>query len=152
MTPASTNKLIVRFADDGDGTGHVWVGASAKGFAGTGEAWLDTAILKEFAQALTRYPLPENDPPTLSGGFLFSGRADLEQEHVFLQVYPADALGHLRVHVRLATEVWPPNHIRTQHRVQLEIHTGYQALLEFSRMLNAVIQGKADEAVLIGDS
>jgi hypothetical protein len=108
-------------------------------------------VLAEFAQALTRYPISESNLPTLSGGFLFSDREDLKQENVFLQVYPADAVGHLRFHVRLATEVWPPELIRSQHRVQLEIRTGYQALLEFSRMLNALILGKADEAVLIGD-
>ena len=61
-------------------------------------------------------------------------------------------MGHLRVHVRLATEVWPPERIESQHRVQLEIRTGYQALLEFSRMLNAVILGKADEAILNGEA
>ena len=152
MTLGSTDKLVVRFADDGDGTGHLWVSGSARGFAGTGETWIDTETLKRFAQALTRYPISDNDPPTLSGGFWFSDREGLKQEHVFLQVYPADLVGHLRVHVRLATEVWPPERIESQHRVQLEIRTGYQALLEFSRMLNAVILGNADEAILTGEA
>jgi hypothetical protein len=151
MIPAVTDKLVVRFADDGDGTGRLWVSGSANGFSGTGAAWFDTGELKDFALALTGYPLSENDPPTLSGGFFHRDREGLEQEHVFLKVYPANSRGYLCVHVRLATEVWPPARIESQHRVQFEIRTVYHALLEFSRMLNAVIQGKADEAVLIGD-
>ena len=151
MTLGSTDKLVVRFDDDDDGTGRLWVSGSANGFAGTAAAWFGTEELKEFAQALTRYPIADNDPPTLSGGFWLRDGKGLDQEHVFLEVSPADSLGHLRVRLRLATEVWPPAQIESQHRVQLEIRTSYQALLEFSRMLNAVILGKADEAVLIGD-
>jgi len=151
MTTPSTDKLVMQFSDEGDGTGRLWVSGSANGFAGTGQSWFGTQELKDFAQALARYPLSENHPPTLSGGFFVPDKAELEQEHLFLQVYQADGWGHLRIQVRLATEVWPPDPIRTQHRVQLEIRTTYQALLEFSRMLQAVIQGKAEEAVLIGD-
>lgn len=151
MTPASRDNLVIRFVDHDDGSGRLWVSASANGFAGTGETWYDTETLKEFAEALTRFPISDNDPPTLSGGFWFKDGKGLEQEHVFLQIYQADGWGHLKVHVRLATEVWPPERIETQHRVQLEIRTTYQALLEFSQMLNAVFEGKADEAILIGD-
>jgi hypothetical protein len=151
VTTDLTDKLVVRFADDGDGTGKLWVSGSADGFAGTGAAWFDTTTLQEFAQALTRFPLSDTDLPTLSGGFWSTEGKGIEQEHVFLQVYQADPVGHLHFHVRLATEVWAPDRIESQHRVQLEIRTGYQALLEFSRMLQAVILGNADEAVLIGD-
>ena len=145
------DKLVVRFADDGDGTGKLWVSGSANGFAGSGAAWFDTTTLQEFAKALTRYPLSDTDLPTLSGGFWSTEGKGLEQEHIFLQVYQADARGHLHFRVRLATEVWPPDRIESQHRVQLELRTTYQALLDFSRILHAVIMGQAGEAVLIGD-
>ena len=151
MTTQLTDKLVVRFVEDDDGTGRLWVSGSANGFAGTGAAWLDTEVLKEFAQALTRYPITDDDLPTLRGGFWFTDGQGLKQELVFLQVYQADAAGHLHFRVRLATEVWPPDRIESQHRVQLELRTTYQALLDFSRILHAVIMGQAGEAVLIGD-
>ena len=150
MSTSSPDKIIVRFFDDDDGSGKLWVSGSANGFAGTAEAWINTTELQEFAQALTRYPLSKNDLPTLSGGICFSDGK--EQEYVFLQAFPVDSLGRLGIEVRLATEVWPEHKIQTQHRVQFELRTGYQALLEFSRMLNAVIMGEAEEAVLIGDA
>lgn len=150
MSTSTPGKLVLRFDDDFDGTGKLWANGSANGFAGEGAAWVGSEKLEEFAEALSQFPISEKVPPTISGGFWSKVANELSQEHLFIQVYPADGRGHLNVLVRLATEVWP-NTQSAQHRVQFEILTGYQALLEFSQALKAVVQGKAEEAILIGD-
>lgn len=148
----SKDKLIVRFFDEGDGSGKLWVSASSKGFSGEGCAWISTEELKDFAEALSRFPLLAQNPPTIRGGFSSSDLSnEISQEHVALKVYPVDQTGHLGLQVRVATEVWPHDRTEAQHRVQLEIQTSYQPLTEFSRMLNAVVVGKVNEAVLMAD-
>jgi hypothetical protein len=148
----SKDKLVVRFFDERDGAGKLWVSASSKGFSGEGSAWISTEELKDFAEALSGFPLLAHRPPTIRGGF---GSSDLNneisQEHVALKVYPVDQIGHLGLQVRVPTEVWPHDRTDAQHRVQLEIRTSYQPLTEFSRMLKAVIVGKVKEAVLMAD-
>lgn len=63
--------------------------------------------LQDFADAIAVFPIPEENPPKILGGFLKKdGGGELEQEHLALKVYPIDHTGHLGIQIRIATELW----------------------------------------------
>jgi hypothetical protein len=139
--------LTARYLDDGDGTGKLIVRVEANGFAGESGAYFSQQQIETFAAQLTEFPL--KDRPTLSGGFYSKTTPGvLEQVHVALAVYPADRTGRIGVNVRLATEFWPGTRPESQHAVTLEILTGYEPLLRFSRELAQLVKGATESATL----
>lgn len=115
--------------DDGDGVGRLTVVASANGFAGRGRGWFDRRTIEAFGDALNRYPLDADDPPSITGGF----GGDTPQVHVALAAYPIGRRGQVGVAVDLATELWPEDRPEGQHRVRLELPTTYERLGHFAR-------------------
>lgn len=145
------NEVVVRWThDDGDGVGSLEVSASANGFAGTSAAWFERVTVLAFADALTRYPLPDGDGLRLSSGFLEDEERPA-QEHVGIAVEPVGVKGQVGCRAHLATAAWPDSRIQAQHDVRLELLTTYQRLAEFSSDLAAVIAGSWPEAVLGGE-
>jgi hypothetical protein len=103
---ARTSWLRVRFLDDGDGTGKLMAQAAADGFSGEGAADFNVEVLKEFADALRVFPLPLEDARrSIASGFLSEeDLGKLEQEHLGISAYPADAnRGYIGIQVRMAT-------------------------------------------------
>jgi hypothetical protein len=146
----SLGSLRLRFLADGDGTGRLVARAEANGFAGASGAYFDVRTLEGFAISLGAFPL--SGRPSVSSGFYSrTKRGELEQEHLSIACYPVDGRGHLAVHVRLATELWPPARPESQHVVALEMMTTYAPLGRFSRELLALLNGRVEEAVLEGD-
>jgi hypothetical protein len=146
------DKLLFRFLNEDDGTGKLHVRAHCNGFSGDGSAWFSTEDLKEFASALTAFPIPEENPPAIRSGFYRKDNSgEIEQEHLSLRVYPIDRTGHLGVQVRIATEVWPQTRPESQHFVQLEILTTYEPLKRFRSQLKSLVDGAIKEAVLEAD-
>ena len=143
---------MLRFDDDGDGTGKLLAQATSGGFSGEGGAWFSIGELQDFAEAIGKFPLSEGNPPTIVGGFWKKGRSgELEQEHLALKIYPIDNRGHLGVQVRIATELWNDTRLESQHKVELEIVTSYEPLAKFSRNVKSLVEGRIKEAVLDSD-
>jgi hypothetical protein len=142
--------LRLLFHDDGDGTGKLLARAEANGFAGESGAYFDKQKVGAFAEKLEAFPLVGR--PAISGGFFDrENPGQLEQEHLAIECYPIDVLGHLGLRVRLATELWPPSRPESQHVVALEIFTTYEELRQFSRGVHALLRGDTEEVTLEGD-
>jgi hypothetical protein len=145
-------RLSLRFMDDGDGTGELMAQASSNGFCGEGSARFSTERLLEFAEAITAFPIPKDNPPHIAGGFFEKdGSGELAQEHLALKVYPVNRRGHLGVQVRIATALWNGHRPESRHAVKLEIITNYEPMVQFSRDLKALVEGQSREVILEGD-
>ena len=146
--------LRLRFWDEGDGTGELFARAEADGFAGEGSAYFPITELKEFAQAVSEFPLPSNDKRlSLASGFAnMDGRGGLDQEHLAINVYAVDTHGYIGLQIRMATQVSESTRPESQKAAKIEIVTTYEPLSRFGKDLLAVLQGKANEASLEGES
>jgi hypothetical protein len=140
--------LKLAFADDGYGTGELSAEAETAGFAGRTSAYFDIFRIKEFANAISGYPLPERHHCSLASGFGPRAPEPLHQEHLSIEVYPIDSRGHLGVQVRMATPLWNDTRPDSQRTAKLELLTTYEPIAKFSRDLLAVLEGTAEEAIL----
>ena len=61
-------------------------------------------------------------------------------------MYTIDRRGNLGIQVRIATEDWA--RLESQHVVKIEILTNYQPLVELSRKLLALLDGRIEAAIL----
>jgi hypothetical protein len=146
--------LRLRFDDDGDGTGKLLARAEADGFAGEGGAYFNVSKIEDFANAIGIFPLPSQDKRlSISSGFGSNEHGQLEQEHLGIAVYPADARrGYIGIQVRMATEVWKETRPESKKMAVVEVVTTYEPLSKFSKDLIALLHGKIKEAVLQGQS
>lgn len=148
----SQGKLLLRYDDDGDGTGKLIVQANSNGFCGEGSAWFSEGELQDFADNIAIFPIPEGTSPKIAGGFYKKdGSGEFTQEHLALTVYPIDRRGHLGFQVRIATELWNESRPESQHAVKLEIITTYEPLGQFSSQLKALVEGRIKEVILNAD-
>ncbi len=148
----SQGRLVLRFDDDGDGTGKLLVQANSNGFCGKGSAWFSGATIQDFADAIAVFPIPEEKSPKIAGGFYKKdGSGEFAQEHFALTVYPIDHRGHIGFQVRIATELWNEERPESQQEVKLEIITSYEPLAQFSRQLKALVEGRIKEVILDAD-
>lgn len=146
--------LRLRFDDDGDGSGKLIARAEADGFAGEGGAYFNIAEIERFATALGAFPLPHDDERlSIAGGFWSQERRDhLEQEHLGISVYPADARrGYIGIQVRMATELSRGSRPQSRKSATVEVVTTYEPLSRFGKDLREVLAGKLKEAVLLGE-
>ena len=133
--------------DDGDGIGRLSVAAVANGFAGRAHAWFDRATIVQFGEALSLYPLDDQPPPTISGGF----GGDAPQTHVCISAYRLGSRGQVAFGVELATELWHDEPSERQHRVRLELLTTYERLRAFASELQRLPDGNGHTARIEGD-
>lgn len=131
---------------DEDGTGELWVEASAAGFSGVSSAHFDLAQIRVFARSLAAFPLPA-DGVRIEGGF-WSGDGGLEQCHVSLWARAVDRRGSPSIRVSLATPVWQGDAPALPSAVALEVATDYRFLERFSRSVERLLDGFSNEAVL----
>ena len=145
--------LSLRFDDDHDGTGKLTARASVDGFSGEGQAYFDVQTLKEFARSLRAYPLPEHDDQrSIASGFGDPKNLPrLDQEHIGISVYPIGRRGHIGIHIRLATALWPGWRPESQQRAVMELVTTYEPLAQFSKDLELALRDTKQEALLKGD-
>jgi hypothetical protein len=144
------NQLTARFDADGDGTGKLWIRASAGGFSGESAGWFNTRTLFDFASALAAYPLPDSDPPHIETGFGKPG--ELEQELLSVAVKPVGGRGQIGVQVHLRTEWWPDTRPDSIMDVRLELLTTYERMRLFSGHFVRMVQGEFASAVLGGET
>jgi hypothetical protein len=144
--------LKLRFSDDGDGTGKLLAQANVQGFAGVGGAYFNIDKLKEFAAAISKFPLGKGQRCGIASGFA-SRKAphELEQEHLGIDVYPINVRGYIGIQVRTATELRQGMRSDSQKSAKLEIITTYEPLAKFSRELLLLLDGTISEAMLEGE-
>ena len=83
----------------------------------------------------------------IAGGYWSQEREGvLDQELLGISVYTIDRRGNLGIQVRIATEDWA--RLESQHVVKIEILTNYQPLVELSRKLLALLDGRIEAAIL----
>ena len=146
---ASDDELVARWGgDDGDGIGCLTVTARSSGFGGSAQAWFVREAVLEFAAALERFPLTDDDPPTLSGGYGAHAEYD---EYVGLVVAPLGARGQVDVRLHLVDDTWSHGRPEGRYETHMHILTTYQRLAAFAGALGAVVRGGLDEAVLGGE-
>ncbi len=149
---APKNYLLLRFRNDGDGSGKLFAQAAVAGFSGTSAAYFDIEALEKFAAAMQTFPLESGNSCSISAGLGNTDDAsNPNHEHLGITVYPIDNRGHIGVHVRLATEVWSDTRPEEQRIASVELLTSYEPLRAFGRKLLSLVRAKADEAILDGE-
>jgi hypothetical protein len=81
-------KLFVRF--------------EAEGFSGQGDAWVALSQVREFANAISAFPLDSEIPQKLVGGYLDPSGKSFAEEHVGIFVTPVGRTGEINILVRVA--------------------------------------------------
>jgi len=141
--------LKLRFQPDIDGTGELFAEAHSGGYSGIGSAWFDGSQLISFAQSLaSAYPLRQDEPIKLAGGFYSKSGEGIEQLHLGLNFYPIGSTGQIGCRVVLNTPTYENSRPDSQSSLTVELHTNYEQLGAFARSLEALAKGNMDEAIL----
>jgi hypothetical protein len=139
--------LRYRFSGDpNDDFGWLDVKVEGDQFSGKGGFWVQWQDLKEFSAELSTYPILADAPIEASWGY-----EPLEGDAlvVSVEVAPADKRGNLSVRVWLRDytengEGTPKNCIRTTFT------TTYPELESFRHAIEQLMDGRVEEAVLVG--
>ncbi|MBQ0933872.1 hypothetical protein [Ideonella paludis] len=141
--------LRLQFERDTDGTGELFAGIHSSGFAGSGSAWfLETELLELAKKLAVAFPLPDDAPLGMHGGFWSKSGGGIEQEHVGITFYPVGSTGQVGCRVKLNTPVQEHDRAEGQSSLTVELLTNYEQLGAFARSLERLAIGGADEAVL----
>lgn len=139
--------LVVRYADEGDGTGRLQVEVCFAGFAGVSEGWSSDLAIRDFARRLLTYPHSPSATVTLTTGY-----DDPPEEHVGLAVRTVGGRGQVGVQTHLATpSTESSDHHWSVSEVRVEVLTTYEALKRFSSDLEHLLRGHVAEARLDSD-
>lgn len=125
-----------------------WLGVKVIGekFAGDGGFWVQWQDVKEFGEQLAVYPILSEAPPKAAWGYEpWEGNALV----ISVEVTPADTRGNLSVQVWLRDYIEmgdgePSNCVRTS------FNTNYPQLETFRIAIAQMMDGKIEEAVLVG--
>jgi len=139
--------LRLRYRPDDEWLGELVVSVASKGFAGVGSAWFSIDSLREFAEAVSAFPLPAHDPPSISGG-LGGNEKIPPRDLVAITLEPHNALGAVRVTVHLATEVWNGKERDLAQDITTRFLVTYGDLSQFGQSILDTISGRVEEAVL----
>ncbi|WP_172451740.1 hypothetical protein [Sphingobium sp. SA916] len=90
---------------DDEWCGELFVSVAADGCAGIGSAWFNKEQLREFATALTAFPLSADNPVRLDGS-LGGNDQTPPQTTIDLTLEPFDVRGAVRVTAKLESTVW----------------------------------------------
>ena len=141
--------LRLTISPDDDGTFELHAEVSVNGFSGVGHAWFDEAQLRGFAMELEKYPLPNDSGIGLKGGFWSKIRkAELEQCHLSISLYPIDLKGTLGVRVHVSTPLHEQGRPQSQMSAQVELLTSYMKLEAFAEQIQSMVTRKSGEAIL----
>lgn len=148
-TPEMKTSLSFAYQYSGDPNDDFgWLGVKVVGemFSGEGGFWVQWHDVKEFGEQLTTYPILPEAPLKAAWGYEpWEGDALV----VSVEVAPADKRGNLSVQVWLrdyaeAAEGAPSNCVRTIFK------TNYPELQSFSNAIAQLMDGKVEQAVLVG--
>lgn len=136
------SNLVVRYRfDAADDFDRLDVAVTTDKFSGRGGFWVQWQDVRELGEKLSTYPIAADAPLSAAWGYEMHEGDDLI---VSIQIAPANPTGDLRVRVELADED------RRSDRVRTSFVTNYPDLEQFRVALAALMDRKADEAVLAG--
>jgi hypothetical protein len=119
-----------------------------------GSAWFDrTHVKNTFVTPLRAFPLLAATPPMIQGGFWSAGnQGTLDQCHLRIVVTPYDSRGTQLARIDLATPSWKTPDIDQQQAVTVRFRAEYAAVADFADVLDRVLDGANEPAVLRGTS
>ncbi|RSU46320.1 hypothetical protein [Sphingomonas sp. S-NIH.Pt15_0812] len=126
---------------DTDDFGYLSISAEAKGFAGRGGFWVQWQDIKEFAEALSVYPIADQNPVVAQWGYDMQTGDDLM---VRMEIASADKRGNLTARFEVADNDDPRN------RVRGAFLTTYADVDAFRSSIARMMNNEIEEAVLIG--
>jgi hypothetical protein len=136
------SKLALRYRfSDTDDFGWLGVAVETDKFFGEGGFWAQWQDVTEFGQKLATYPIQSDAPISASWGYEMHQGDDLI---VSIEIAPANSTGGLQVRVELADDDERSEGLRTS------FITNYPDLEQFGTAITALMDRKADEAVLTG--
>jgi hypothetical protein len=144
------NKLTLTYKHDAsffdpkltrDDFGRLSISVETERFSGNGGFWVQWQDVKEFGEALGRYPIPEGEPITAQWGFEMQEGDDLILR---LEIVPADVRGNLSIRFEIADDFEPHNRLRGSFL------TNYSDLDAFRIGIAHVMGNEAGEAILRG--
>jgi hypothetical protein len=134
------SSLKVRYdPDPDDDVGQLWLSVTTDRFSGTGFFWSYREGVRELADKLCEYPLPNAATATW-------GYDDIKGDNVILniQVAPVNMKGDLVAEVQIA-DLYDQG-----QRVIAAFSTTYAEVDVFRQQLTALANGRADDAELSG--
>ena len=140
--------LHLRFAPNDEWHGELIATCSHDQYSGRGGAWVNKEQIRAFAQAISVFPLDPDNPPSLAGGFWDDGADALKptEVHLGIDVTPLDALGRLRITVRLANEVWGDPKQTLECHATIRFLGTYGDIAQFAAVLVGLVDGQSSEA------
>jgi hypothetical protein len=131
--------------DPNDDFGWLDVKVIGDKFAGHGGFWVQWQDVKEFGEDLSAYPILPDAPIKAAWGYEWGGDSLV----VSVEVAPADKRGNLSV------QVWLRDYVENgdgapQNCVRTTFQTNYPEIENFRIAIAALMDGKAKEAVLVG--
>lgn len=148
-----TDSLRLTYRNDGDGTGEVTAKAASLGYSGESSGWLDEQIVRRFATDLGQFPLDTQNPPRLLTGY--GPRADGTggfHATIDITVMVLGRRGQLGADISLSTFTWSDDPAYAGGSARMILPTSYQRLAEFGSDLALLVDGYAEEAVLLGET
>jgi hypothetical protein len=135
-------RLVFKYEPDPDDcVGRLYVQVESNSFSGRGFFWAQPEQIERFALEAGGYPLLPKHPARIRLGYNELKDADVI---VAVEISPADGVGNIAVRVELA------DLYETAERVRTRFQTNYPDLERFVDDLLGVMNGVAEEAVLVG--
>lgn len=141
-------KLRLKIDADNDNTGELFGELEADKFAGQGSAWFELKKLTEQAKRFSEYPISDEEPPIIEGGYWKKDTSAIEQEHLFISAYPIGSRGVLGIMIRLSVPYDNPERIGLKCRTSAEFLVHYEQLGQFSKDIQALAAGTMTEVVI----
>lgn len=129
--------------------GEMLASVNSAEYAGRGAAWFSMEQLQSFGAALEVFPISEDAPVSLVGGF-WKDDETIDQVHVGISIAPYDRVGGLVASVRLSTPTWEDARHDLYHSTVAHLRTDYACLATFRMSFLALIEGQSDVATLEG--
>lgn len=146
-------ELRITYSPDDEWLGVLDAVVKSGAFSGRGSAWFDRITLKtDFIAALRAFPLSTANPPIIEGGFWNKEKPILNQRHLGIAIIPYNTRGSLLVQVDLATESNAASGNDQRQSVTARFLTEYAALEPFASQLEQILDGRQDEALLVGET
>lgn len=146
--------LTCTYRPEDEWHGEITAAVDSNGYIGQGSAWFSIDELRAFGAALNAYPITAGQPVLLQGGHWKDKQAgekdEIDELHVGISVIPYDAVGGLVVTVRLARPVLQMHDRNLDHSLVAQLKTDYAYLANFCASYLALIEGRAQVAVLHG--
>lgn len=124
-----------------DDFGYLTVTVATEHFSGKGGFWVQWQDVKEFGDALSMFPIPEDQPIIAQWGFEMQEGDDLILR---LEVGAENKRGNLAVRFEVADQYEPRN------RVRGGFMTNYPEIEAFRVAIGRLMNNEVEEAILIG--